>query len=71
MALHAEVLTRLAGEKKTYFIDNASFDLMPQDETLFTKNVHLTDRGARRLSENFARYIVKEKIIDRRMGLQR
>ncbi len=71
MALHAAVLTRLAGEKKTYFIDNASFDLMPQDETLFTKNVHLTDRGTRRLSENFARYIVKEKIIDRRMGLQR
>jgi lysophospholipase L1-like esterase len=64
MRLHAKILHELARDYETYFVDNASWDLMPQQKELYTRDVHLTDKGADRLSENFARYIVEKRIIN-------
>ena len=69
MRIHAGVIHELKKKYGTYFVDNASWKLMPQERDLYTNNVHLTDKGTDRLSDNFVRYIVEKKIIERRMRL--
>lgn len=69
MKVHAQVIREVAKKYGTYFVDNAQPSLMPQERDLYTNNVHLTDKGTDRLSDNFARYLVEKKVVDRRMGL--
>ena len=68
MKIHGQVIKELAQSHGCHFIDNASEKLMPRDEEIFTKNVHLTDKGTARLSDNFARLILENGIIDMRLA---
>lgn len=65
-ARHSRILRDLAASHRLYLVDNASEELMPQDRALYTNDVHLTDAGTDRLSDNFLRAIREERILDDR-----
>jgi hypothetical protein len=65
MVRHGQAIKYVANRYQCYFVDNASEELMPKDPELFTKTVHLTDKGTQRLSDNFVRYIVENKILEK------
>lgn len=68
MKVHGKVIEELARSHKCHFIDNASPKLMPRERDMFTKNVHMTDKGTQRLSDNFARLILENGIIRKRLA---
>ncbi|MCB9899231.1 MAG: hypothetical protein H6825_14595 [Planctomycetes bacterium] len=67
MRMAEEVITRTAAEQNVPICDIRAN--MPQDRSLFTNDVHVTDKGALRIATLWAKCIKENGFVEHRMGL--